>query len=187
MIGPSVSCCGLLPALGHFVELVLEGRTPLLWRTFFFGTNLTALQKKSGGIGPIAIGCTLRCLAAKVMGGELREEMRELLAPWQLGYRVRKEAEVAVHAARLYLHNLDSTKALLKLDFSNALNSIRRDKMFMVVLASPDTFVPSYLLSATSEAGAVAAAAESKKKTAVWAQLTHLLQLPLRPQVLVAH
>ena len=30
---------------------------------------------------------------------------------------------------------------------------------------SPDTFAPSYLLSATSEAGAVAAAAESKRKT----------------------
>ena len=32
-------------------------------------------------------------------------------------------------------------------------------------VTSPDTFAPSYLLSATNEAGAVAAAAESKKKT----------------------
>ena len=30
---------------------------------------------------------------------------------------------------------------------------------------SPDTFAPSYLLSATNEAGAVAAAAKSKKKS----------------------
>ena len=134
MIGPSVSYCGLLPALSHFVELVLEGRTPPLWRPFFFGANLTALRKKSGGIRPIAIGCTLRCLAAKVMGGELREEMRELLAPWQLGYGVRKGAEVTVHAASLYLHKLDPTKALLKLDFSNAFNFICRDKMFRAVL-----------------------------------------------------
>ena len=60
--------------------------------------------------------------------------MRELLAPWQSGYGVRKGAEVAVHAARLYLHKRDPIKALLKLDFSNAFNFIRRDKMFRAVL-----------------------------------------------------
>ena len=57
-----------------------------------------------------------------------------LLVPWQLGYGVRKGTKAAVHAARLYLHNLDSPKALLKLDFSKAFNSIHRDKMFMAVL-----------------------------------------------------
>ena len=134
MIGPTGNSCGLLPALGHFVELVLEGRTPVPMRQFFFGANLTALQKKNGGIRPIAVGCTLRRLAAKVIGSELMEEMGELLAPWQLGYGVRRGAEAAVHAARLYLHDLDASRALLKLDFRNAFNSIRRDRMLTVVL-----------------------------------------------------
>ena len=67
----------------------LWSRTPASWRPFFFGANLTALQKKSGGVRPIAVGCTLRRLAAKVIGGELMDEMGDLLAPWQLGYGVR--------------------------------------------------------------------------------------------------
>ena len=91
-------------------------------------------QKKTGDIRPIAVGCTLRCLAAKVIGSDLMEEMGELLAPWQLGYGVRRGSEAAVHAARLYLHDLDTSKALLKLDFKNALNSIQRDRMLSAVL-----------------------------------------------------
>ena len=68
MIGPSANSCSLLSALSRFVEMVLEGRTPASWRPFFFGANLTALQKKTGDIRPIAVGCTLRRLAAKVIG-----------------------------------------------------------------------------------------------------------------------
>jgi len=134
MIGPSVNTSGLLSALSLFVQLVLDGRTPAPWRPFFFGANLTALQKKSGGVRPIAVGCTLRRLAAKVIGGELMDEMGDLLAPWQLGYGVRGGSEAAVHAARLYLQSFDTSKALLKLDFRNAFNSIRRDRMLMKVL-----------------------------------------------------
>ena len=60
-------------------------------------------------------------------------EMGILLAPRQLGYGVKKGAEAAVHAARLYLRNLHPNNALLKLDFRNAFNSIRRDKMLEAV------------------------------------------------------
>ena len=73
------------------------------------------------GVVRIADGCTLFHLAAKVMGSELMEEIEELLAPWQLRYGVRRGAEAAVHAAWLYLHDLDPSTALLKLDFTNAL------------------------------------------------------------------
>ena len=135
MIGPSAVDCSqaLLPALASFIELVLEGRMPPSIMPYFFGANLTALQKKDGGIRPIAVGCTLRRLAAKVAGSKVMEEMGELLAPRQLGYGVRRVAEAAVHAARLYLHDLDPSKAVLKLDFKNAFNTIRRDKMLEAV------------------------------------------------------
>ena len=123
------SCRILIPALTPFVQLVLEGRTPASIRPFFFGANLTALQKKQGGVRPIAVGCTLRRLVAKVAGAKVAKEMGELLAPRQLGYGVKMGAEAAVHAARLYLRDLDPSKAVLKLDFRNAFNSIRRDKM----------------------------------------------------------
>ena len=102
----------LLAALTAFVNLVLTGGTPPSIRPFFFGATLTALEKKGGGIRPIAVGCTLRRLVAKVASASVREAMVELLAPHQLGFGVKKGAEAAVHAARLYLHNLSSDKAL---------------------------------------------------------------------------
>ena len=88
---------------------------------------------------PIAVGCTLRRLAAKVASGRVLEEMASLLAPRQLGYGVKGGVEAAVHSARLYIHNLKPQQALLKLDFKNAFNSVRRDKMLTAVsVLAPD-------------------------------------------------
>ena len=122
-----------LPALASFVQLVLEGRTPTSIRPFFFGANLTALLKKQGGVKPIAVSCTLRRLVAKVAGSKVMEEMGDLLAPQQLGFGVKGGAEAAVHALRLYLCDPNPGKAVLKLDFKNAFNSIRRYKMLDAV------------------------------------------------------
>ena len=47
---------------------------------------------------------------------------------------MRGGAEAAVHAARLYLQDIDPSKAILKLDFKNAFNSIHRDKVLAAVL-----------------------------------------------------
>ena len=60
MICPSVNTSGFLPALSQFVQLVLEGRMPAPWRFIFFSANLPALQKKSGEVRLIAVGCTLQ-------------------------------------------------------------------------------------------------------------------------------
>ena len=57
-------------------------------------------------------------------------EMATLLSTRQPGYEVSQGAEAAVHAARL---NIGSSKVLLKMDFRNAFNSIRRDKMLEAV------------------------------------------------------
>ena len=134
MMSVDISCLDLLPNLASFVQLVLEGKTPQSIQPFFFGANLTAIQKKGGGIRPIAVGCTLRRLSAKVAGGRVVKEMGNLLAPQQLGFGVRGGGEAAVHAVRLFLHDLDPSKSVLKLDFMNAFNSIRRDKMLEAVI-----------------------------------------------------
>ena len=55
----------LLEVLTAFVNLVLEGKTPAFVRPFIFGACLVALDRKDGGVRPIAIGCSLRHLAAK--------------------------------------------------------------------------------------------------------------------------
>ena len=129
-------------ALASFLSLVLSGRTPLSIRPYFFGANLFALEKKDGGVRPIAVGCTLRRLAAKVASGKVLEDMAALLAPRQLGFGVKGGVEAAVHCARLYLRNLKPQQVLLKLDFKNAFNSLRRDKMLSAVQVLAPTILP---------------------------------------------
>ena len=91
-----------LSALVAFCNLVLRGETPVEVRPFFFGASLVALRKKCGGVRPIAVGCSLRRLVAKVACKQVAVEMAELLAPRQLGFGVCGGSEAAVHAARRY-------------------------------------------------------------------------------------
>ena len=144
MSGPTANGAAqvLLPALASFITLVLQGMTPPSIRPFFFGARLTALNKKRGGIRPIAVGCTLRQLAAKVAVFRVRDEMLALLAPCQLGYEVKGGggAEAAVHAARLYVQNLQAN-CILKLDFRNACNTLHRAKLMGAVLDPAQAFI----------------------------------------------
>ena len=79
------------------------------------------------------MGCTLRHLVAKVASILSMADMAELLAPQQLGYGVRGGSEAAVLAARCFLGNMKPDQAMVKLDFANAFNSIRRDYMLEAV------------------------------------------------------
>ena len=67
--------------------------------------------------------------------------MTELLPPHQLGFGVSQGAECAVHAARFFANNLGPHQALVKVDFRNAFNCVRRDK----VMAAIEEFLPSLL------------------------------------------
>ena len=109
--------------------MVLQGDVPVDVRPLFFGASLVALRKKCGGVRPIAVGCTLRRLVAKVASFLVVGDMASLLSPRQLGYGVQGGAEAAVHAVHCYLSNMGPEDAMVKLDFKNAFNSIRRDKM----------------------------------------------------------
>ena len=91
------------------------------------------LRKKGGGVRPIAVGHTLRRLAAKCVGSQVLQSVGTSLAPFQLGYGTPLGAEAAAHAARLYLNNTQIDYLHLKLDFKNAFNSLRRDKMWEAV------------------------------------------------------
>ena len=46
-----------LNCMASFCSIVLEGNVPEAVRPIFFGASLVALQKKSGGVRPIAVGC----------------------------------------------------------------------------------------------------------------------------------
>ena len=126
----------LLRALTSFVNLVLDGKTPPSARPFFFGATLIPLGKKGGGIRPIAVGHTLHRLVAKCASSVILPSLGNLLAPLQLGCGTPMGCEAMVHAARQFVHNLIPGQMLLKLDFKNAFNCLRRDKMLMTVRES---------------------------------------------------
>ena len=137
-----------LNTLTSFMNLVLSGKVPESIRPLFFSANLFALNKKCGGIRPIAVGNTLRRLASKCLGSSLREERQSNYGTVQLGYGTALGAEAAAHAARNYIANQKSKNhVLLKIDLENAFNSVRRDS----ILEATDCHVPSafpYTLSA---------------------------------------
>lgn len=143
LISPSANVGGqlLLKSLCSFISLVLEGETPPSICPHFFGASLVAVAKKDGGVRPIAVGCTLRRLVAKCASRFALHEMSDLLAPRQLGFGVPHGVEAAVHATRAFLNNLQPEQVLLKIDFQNAFNSIRRDKM----LAAVEEYIPDLL------------------------------------------
>ena len=82
---------------------------------------------RRGGIHPIAIGSTLRRLVAKVGCRSVVGQMKDYLSPLQLGFGTKLGAEAAIHSARKYLREIPANSVLVKLDFKNAFNSIRRD------------------------------------------------------------
>ena len=102
---------------------------------------MVAIEKKQGGVQPIAVGSTLHCLIAKVAGMKVMEETGALLASVQPGYGVRCGSETVVHSAAQYFKKLGSS-CVLKLDFHNAFNSLRWDKLLEAI----QSFVPSLFL-----------------------------------------
>ena len=115
------------------MNCVLRGETAAPAQASFFGATLIALNKKGGGLRPIAVGCTLRRLVAKCAGACVKEAVGALLAPHQLGFGIPLGVEAAVHASHIFLHNLRPRHLILKLDFRNAFNCLRRDKMIAAV------------------------------------------------------
>ena len=126
----------LLLATTEFVNILLEGNLSSDICKIIYGGNLIALEKKDGGLRPIAIGYTLRRLAAKCANTYALDKISAVLAPRQLGSGISRGAEAAVHAARKYLQYLPDGYGLVKLDFKNAFNTLRRDNMLEAVAKS---------------------------------------------------
>ena len=95
------------------------------------------------------MGLTLRRLVAKVANTRGLMSCASVLAPAQLGVGTKGGAASLVHSARQYLQRMDDTRAFVKLDFSNAFNSIRRD----AVLEAVAEHVPDLLPFANSVYG----------------------------------
>jgi hypothetical protein len=123
----------LLEALTSFINLLLSGSVPECFHPAIFGASITALKKKNGGLRPIAVGYVWRRLAAKTCCIHVSERASHILSPRQLGFGVSGGAEAAAHATRLFVQNMSTEHVLIKVDFSNAFNTIRRDTILEAV------------------------------------------------------
>ena len=144
-------CCkesgpALLKSLTDFTNSLLDGNCHADVVPILFGGNLIALEKKTGGIRPIAIGYTWRRIASKCANTYACAQVKEFLAPLQLGVAVSGGCEAAVHATRRYVESMPPDHAIVKLDFSNAFNSVHRSAMLQsVATAVPDIYKFCYL------------------------------------------
>ena len=123
----------LLTSITGFVNLLLEGKCHPAVTPILFGGTLIALEKKSGGIRPIAIGYTWRRVAAKCANMYATFTLSSYLSPIQLGVGVSGGCEAAVHATRRFVESMPAGNCVVKLDFSNAFNSLHRDAMLAAV------------------------------------------------------
>ena len=128
LVGCSESGNSVLAAVTAFVNMLMDGKCHPAARPILFGGNLIALKKKSGGIRPIG-DCANFFAAAKLASH---------FSPLQVGVAVPGGCEAAIHATRRFTESLPSGHAVVKLDFSNAFNSLHREAM----LSSVKNFVP---------------------------------------------
>jgi len=92
-----------LSALTDFVKLVIAGHCPTDISPVFFGGRLLALNRKTGGIRPIAICRTLRRLASKCANSFGIKKLSSYFYLHQLGIGTPGGCEAAVHSARRYI------------------------------------------------------------------------------------
>ena len=125
----------LIESIVDFINLILlPGRVPKQIVPIFYGANLTALKKPDGGTRPVAVGLTLRRLAAKTIMAKLKSFCEKEFRPNQLGVGTQNGCEAAVHALRSYLESHEvQDQVLLKIDFRNAFNTVRRDVVLQLV------------------------------------------------------
>jgi len=122
-----------LTALTGLVNLLLGGSCHQDIIPILFGGRLLALEKKSGGIRPIAVGYTIRRLVAKCANKFAISKMVSSLCPRQLGVGVPGGCEAAIHATRRFIDSMQAGSVVTKLDFSNAFNCLHRDSMLQAV------------------------------------------------------
>ena len=124
----------LLRSVTNLCNFLLKGDLHPAICPYLYGASLLAINKKDGGIRPIAIGNVFRRLVAKLSCFSVRNEISEYLYPHQLGFGSKLGCEKIIHTVRSFVNlNANSNKILLKIDLRNAFNSIDRDVMLQVI------------------------------------------------------
>jgi len=140
---------GLLSGITSLVNVLMEGVVPEVIRPYLFGGRLVALLKKGGGVRPIVVGLTVRRLASKLVSAQASKLLTSTLSPLQMGVGVPRGVEAVVHATRAFVSDLQPNEVLVKLDFQNAFNSVRRDTILEVAASQISEAYP-YICSSYS-------------------------------------
>jgi hypothetical protein len=114
-----------LRILTDFINILLTQPIPNAVRPIFFGARLIALNKPGGGVRPIAVGGSLRRICSKVVNKSATKELQDSFMPQQFGAGMKCGTEIVVHQVRNFKKR-NPTAAMLKIDFSNAFNCVKR-------------------------------------------------------------
>jgi len=117
-----------LAILTQFVNFVVSGGVPPFLRPLFFAARLIALNKKDGGIRPIAISHSLRRLTSKVVARAGAKQLPSNFKDAQFGIGVRSGCEIAVHHTRQFFEE-NNNSSIIKIDFKNAFNTVKRSEI----------------------------------------------------------
>ena len=95
-----------------------------------------------GGVRPIAVGELIRRIAGKLLVSRYQAEAAVPLAPLQVGVGFAGGAEAIIHKTRGWLDTAPPDHCLLQCDFTNAYNSLSRQRMLEAVASECPVFLP---------------------------------------------
>jgi len=122
------SSARFIDALTSLVKLFASGKAAQSLRPHLGGATLLALNKKDGGVRPIAIGEVHRRLTSKVTLAALSSNAKKALGRAQFGAGSPSGTERVAHLMRRLVnaHRNDPDFVVLKVDIENAFNSLSR-------------------------------------------------------------
>jgi hypothetical protein len=154
--GEHLRCClrshlqkNFLETLTRFVNALIAGNINPLLSPYLAGANLCALEKKGGGIRPLACGNALRRLVSKSICSSTSEKILKVLQPHQVGVSVPGGAEIIIHEAFKIRETFLSSEeyadhGFLKIDFENAFNRVSRQAIYEELVEHFPELVPYF-------------------------------------------
>ena len=108
------------------MNLFLSRRGPTEISPWLSGAPLTALKKRNGGVGPIAVGETPGPLISSCAMAHVSKSAAEWLRSIQMGIATPKGCRAVVHGVRRFIEkrNDGSKFVFLSLDLSTAFNVV---------------------------------------------------------------
>lgn len=123
----------------------------------FFCARLVALEKKDGGVRPIAMGEALRRLIGRILSARHAESIGQaLLKNGQVGVGIKNSAEALYLATATAAETMLPNAALVRFDMTNAFNCVSRVAIAKAVYATGKGDLWAYFVAAYGDTTALA-------------------------------